>query len=144
MDVSGRYLDWGKRNFAHNNLDPAAHHFARMGTFEFLAYAARKKLTYDLIILDPPTFAAGSKKKDVRAWSSLADYARLVQQAASVLNPRGTILASTNTAELCAPGRLEKEVVKGLGRPPRWHKLPAPPKDFANDRIRFAALAFSP
>jgi 23S rRNA (cytosine1962-C5)-methyltransferase len=146
VDVSGRYLDWGKRNFAHNNLDPTQHHFARMGTFEFLTYAARKKLAYDLIILDPPTFAAGSKKKDVRAWSSLADYARLVQQAATILNPRGTILASTNTAELCVPGRLEKEVLKGLGglgRSPRWHKLPAPPKDFANDRNRFAALAFS-
>src|SRR5205823_5213751 len=54
VDVSPRYLDWGKRNFTHNGLDPAPHRFARMDTFEFLGYAKRKQLAFDLIILDPP------------------------------------------------------------------------------------------
>jgi 23S rRNA (cytosine1962-C5)-methyltransferase len=152
VDVSPRYLDWGKRNFAHSGMqagvDDGTHRFARMDTFEFFAYAARKKLTYDLIILDPPSFSAGSKKKGIKAWSSVDDYARLVGEAARLLRPRGAIFASTNTHELCRPGRLEREILTGLesvgyrGKP-HGITLPPMPIDFAADRERFAALAFS-
>ncbi len=144
VDVSGRYLDWGKRNFAHNRLDPAAHRFARMDTFEFFGYAQRKDLRYDLIILDPPSFASGSKKKGIRPWSSVADYARLVREAAPLLAPGGAIFASTNTTELCQRGRLDREIVGALGREPEWLGLPEPPVDFGNDRGHFAARAFRP
>lgn len=144
VDVSGRYLEWGKRNFEHNNLDPALHRFAKMDTFEFFGYAKRKGLTFDLIVLDPPSFASGNKKKGVRAWSSVADYARLVGEASTLLNPKGVIFASTNTQELCRPGRLEREIIKGLGgRLPRWLRLPDMPLDFARDSERFDARAFA-
>lgn len=143
VDVSGRYLDWGKRNFEHNKLDPAHHRFAKMDTFEFLGYAKRKGLQFDLIILDPPSFASGNKKKGIRPWSSVADYARLVGEASALLNPKGVIFASTNTQELCRPNRLEREIVKGLGKPPRWLRLPDMPLDFARDSERFDARAFA-
>jgi len=153
VDVSGRYLDWGKRNFVHNGLDPALHRFAKMDTFEFFAYAQRKGLRYDLIILDPPSFASGSKKKGFKTFSSVADYSRLVLQARTLVNPGGAIFASTNTLELCRsirPGQpigLEREIVKGLGLPPgkapRWLKLPAPPPDCSMERERFAARFFT-
>jgi len=146
VDVSGRYLDWGKRNFEHNSLDPALHRFAKMDTFEFFGYAKRKGLKFDLIILDPPSFASGNKKKGISPWSSVADYARLVGEAAALLNPKGVIFASTNTQELCRPGRLEREIVKGLGgvgKPPRWLRLPDMPLDFARDSERFDARAFA-
>jgi len=142
VDVSGRYLDWGKRNFQHNHLDIAPHRFAKMDTFEFLSYAKRKGLTYDLIILDPPSFASGNKKKGIKPWSSESDYARLVSGARDVLNPRGVIFASTNTQSLCLPGRLDREITNALGRSPRPIDLPDPPADFANDQDRFAARAF--
>lgn len=164
VDVSPRYLDWGKRNFERNALDPAQHRFARMDTFEFFDYAKRKGLRYDMIILDPPSFAAGNKRKGIRAWSSIEDYAKLVQHASQLLTqrPRGaakvrsageslkaagqfpTILASTNTQELCqrlpqGGTRLQREVSKGLGHAPTWLDLPAPPADFSAERGRFAA-----
>lgn len=147
VDVSPRYLDWGKRNFTHNNMqadvDSGKHRFARMDTFEYLAYAKRKGLKHDLIILDPPSFATGSRKKGIKPWSATQDYARLVKEAASVLNPKGVIFASTNTHDLCKPGRLESEIARGVGRPPRWLKLPNPPWDFATEHDRFAARAFT-
>lgn len=143
VDVSTRYLDWGKRNFGHNAIDVANHRFAKMDTFEFINYARRKGLVFDLVVLDPPSFAAGNKKKGVRAWSSVDDYARLVGEAAGLLSPGGVILASTNTRELCRPGRLEREIVKGLGRVPRGLKLPEIPPDFAGEQERFAARAFA-
>jgi 23S rRNA (cytosine1962-C5)-methyltransferase len=115
-----------------------------MGTFEFLDYAKRKNLTYDMIILDPPSYASGSKKNDVRAWSSVSDYRKLVGAAAEALNPEGLIFASTNTIELCAPGRLQAEVRKGLNREPRYLELPGPARGFAKEKERFCALLFSP
>ncbi len=142
VDVSPRYLDWGKRNFQHNGLDPAAHWFAKMDTFEFFGYALRKGMKYDLIILDPPSFASGSKKKGIRPWSSVDDYSKLINQASRLLKPRGAIFSSTNTTELCKPGRLEKEILKGLGKSPKWIDLPEIPFDFAAERERFAARAF--
>lgn len=150
VDVSPRYLDWGKRNFTHNGLDPAspACRFARMDTFEFLDYAARKALLFDLIILDPPSFASADKRRGTRAWSSVSDYARLVERAAERLDPRGMrlLFASTNTLELCegggpeGGGRLQREIIKGLARPPeQWLALPPAPPDFAPEPGRFAA-----
>jgi 23S rRNA (cytosine1962-C5)-methyltransferase len=152
VDVSARYLDWGKRNFAHNAIDIASgHRFAKMDTFEFFGYARRKALKYDLIILDPPSFASGNKRKGIRAWNSVDDYARLVGEAAGLLKPKGVIFASTNTQELCQAGRFEREIAKGLAgvagaawkaRGPQWLKLPGPPADFAGEKGRFAARAF--
>lgn len=144
VDVSARYLDWGKRNFAHNGLDPALHRFAKMDTFEFLGYAARKSLRYDLIVLDPPSFSSGSKKKGVAAWSSADDYGRLLAESAMLLNPKGVIFASTNTAELCRKSRLEREITKAIPRRLEWLTLPPPAPDFATEKDRFAALAFRP
>ncbi len=144
VDVSGRYLEWGKRNFAHNGLDVSSHRFAKMDTFEFLAYARRKGLSYDLIILDPPSFASGSRKKGIRPWSSTSDYARLVRDSAAVLKPAGTIFASSNTHELCIGDHLKREVAKGIGHDPKWLKLPGMPPDFAGEHGRFAACACVP
>jgi 23S rRNA (cytosine1962-C5)-methyltransferase len=148
VDVSGRYLDWGKLNFTHNGMaadvESGVHRFAKFDTFEFLSYAKRKALKYNLIILDPPSFASAPKRKGARAWSSVADYPRLVGEAAAVLAPGGVIFASTNTQELCRPGRLQREVIAGLRKTPRWLTLPDAPVDFAREQDRFAALAFVP
>jgi 23S rRNA (cytosine1962-C5)-methyltransferase len=115
-----------------------------MGTFEFFAYARRKGLSYDMVILDPPSFGAASKKDGVKAWSSVEGYAGLVREAAELVKPGGLVLASTNTGELCRGGGLglEKQIAKGLGRKPVWVTLPAAPLDFVGERDRFAARAF--
>ncbi len=133
VDVSARYLDWSKRNFVLNGLDPAAHHFARMDTFEFLSMARRKWMAFDLVILDPPTFSAGDRKRGVKPWSAVRDYGRLVSEACGVLAPRGRVFASTNAAELCEPGRLRRvisDAVSGV----RWLDAPGAPEDFAGGR----------
>lgn len=147
VDVSARYLEWGKRNFALNgiDLDAAKHWFAKMDTFDFLGYAAKKGLRYDMIVLDPPSFASGNRRKGIRPWSSVADYARLVGAAAEVLERGGVMIASTNTQELCRDDRLRREVVKGMGvrgGSLRWIELPRVPKDFADEVGRFAAVAW--
>jgi len=142
VDVSPRYLEWGKRNFTHNQIDVRQHFFTRMDTFEFFGFARKKSWRYDLMILDPPSFASGSKKKGIKPWSALEHYSRLVNEAAGLLAPGGVIFASTNTQELCRTGRLEREIAKAVGRP-KWVDLPEIGIDFAEEHERFSARAFA-
>src|ERR1700722_7436295 len=57
LDLSKKYLDWGKRNFALNGLDPAAHDFIYGDTFDWLRRLAKKGRAFDPVVLDPPTFS---------------------------------------------------------------------------------------
>lgn len=143
VDVSPRYLDWGKRNMAHNGIAADHQKFAKMHTFEFFALARKKKLSFDLILLDPPSFSSANKKRDIPAWSSTADYPRLIREAADLVTPEGAIFASTNTHELCLPNRLKRVITSSVNSSPRFLPLPPPPLDFERDRDRFTALAFT-
>jgi 23S rRNA (cytosine1962-C5)-methyltransferase len=97
LDLSKKYLEWGRRNFALNGLDPAAHDFIYGDTFDWLRRLAKKGRTFDAVILDPPTF---SQSKSGGLFRAEKDYGRLLTAALPVLKPRGVILASTNAAAL--------------------------------------------
>jgi 23S rRNA (cytosine1962-C5)-methyltransferase len=62
VDLSKRYLDWGKRNFQLNGLDPAAHDFIYGDAFDWLARLQKKGRTFDMIALDPPTFSRSKEQ----------------------------------------------------------------------------------
>lgn len=142
VDVSPRALDWGRRNVAANALDATRATFVRMDAMAYLAFARRRGLTFDLVILDPPTFGAASKRRGVRAWSATRDYAALVQAAALVVAPGGLTFASTNASALCSDGVLERLIERAIGRPPAYVALPRPPTDFARERGRLVARLF--
>ncbi len=61
IDLSRPYLDWGRRNFLANGLDPQSHFFCRGDSFEWLDRLAKKGNRYQAIILDPPTFIRNDK-----------------------------------------------------------------------------------
>ncbi len=130
VDVSGRYLDWAKRNFTLNGLDAGGHHFARMDSRAFLDFAARKELLFDLIVLDPPTFGAANKARKVPAWSSTRDYPGLLERSARVLAPGGRIFASANTAALCESRAFDRLIKSTLGPGVRFDALPERQADF--------------
>lgn len=144
VDVSARYLDWGRRNAALNGLDPAAMRFFRRDSREFLAQAARRpEERFDLVILDPPTFGAADRRRDVTAWRALDDYPALVRAAAAVVAPGGRLFAATNTRELAAEGVLADLVASALDRRPRWQALPPWPDD-VREPGRVAAVCVVP
>ncbi len=144
VDVSGRYLDWGRRNAALNGPGLAAMRFLRRDAMDVLARAARQPdERFDLVILDPPTFAAASKRRGVRAWRAVDDYPALVAAAARVLSPGGVVFAASNTRELAADGALRAVVDAALPREPRWLRLPPWPVD-VRDPDRVAAVLFAP
>jgi 23S rRNA (cytosine1962-C5)-methyltransferase len=144
VDVSARYLEWGRRNLALNGLEPSAARFFRMDAFEFLAYAARhREERFHLVILDPPTFAAGDRRRGVKPWKALDDYPALVEAALRVLAPGGSVFAASNTRELAGNGALARLVTKALGSAPAWQPLPPWPVD-VRESGRVAAVLFTP
>ena len=144
VDVSARYLEWGRRNLALNRLEPSAARFFRMGVFEYLAYASRRREErFDLVILDPPTFAAGDSRRGVKPWKAREDYPALVQAALGVLAPGGLVFAASNTRELAGAGGLAQLITKALGSAPAWQSLPPWPVD-VRESGRVAAVLFKP
>jgi 23S rRNA (cytosine1962-C5)-methyltransferase len=94
LDLSKKYLEWGRRNFALNGLDPGQHDFIYGDAFDWLRRLAKKGRAFDLVVLDPPTF---SQSKESGVFRVEADYGDLVVSAAQVLKPRGRLFVSANT-----------------------------------------------
>lgn len=143
VDVSARYLAWGRRNLELNALPLDRARFYPMDAFEFLAWAARKpEERFDLVILDPPTFAAGDVRRKRKPWKAVSGYPALVQAAAKVLTPGGRIFAATNARELATGDALRDLIEDALGRRVKWERLPTWPID-VRERGRVAAVLFS-
>lgn len=97
LDLSKKYLAWGQRNFERNGLDAAKHDFIFGDAFDWLRRLEKKGRTYDVVLLDPPTF---SQSKSGGAFRAETDYGRLVRAALPLLKTGGVLFASTNAARL--------------------------------------------
>lgn len=93
LDLSQVYLDWTRKNFLLNGIDPTDHYFCKGDTFHWLRRFAKQSRSFDYIILDPPTFSRDNKGKVFRAEK---DYNQLFKLASTCLAPGGKILACTN------------------------------------------------
>jgi 23S rRNA (cytosine1962-C5)-methyltransferase len=98
VDLAKRSLVKTKEQFEVNGLDLEAQKIHVMDTFEYFKYAKKKDLSFDLIILDPPSFARNKKK----VFSVSKNYGELIEDSVDILNDQGTIVASTNAANLSA------------------------------------------
>ena len=139
LDLSKKYLEWGRRNFALNGLDPAAHDFIYGDTFDWLRRLAKKGRAFDAVILDPPTFSQSKQHGTFRAEK---DYGKLVTAALSLLKPGGVLLASTNAADWLPEEFLadvEAAVHTAKRKILRRHYVPQPP-DFPISRAEPAYL----
>jgi 23S rRNA (cytosine1962-C5)-methyltransferase len=139
LDLSRKYLDWGRRNFELNGLDPAAHDFIFGDCFEWMRRLAKKGRLFDAVLLDPPTFSRSKEHGDFRTES---DYGDLVSQALALLKPGGLLFASANTARL-APEKFLSQVHEAIGRSRRraLRELYVPqPPDFPSSRDEPAYL----
>ncbi|WP_116127809.1 class I SAM-dependent methyltransferase [Lewinella sp. IMCC34183] len=92
LDLSNTYLDWGRRNFAANGLDPDRYGFIRADALQWLREPVGER--YDLIVLDPPTFSNSKMMTDVL--DTQRDHVGLINQSLERLTPGGKLLFSTN------------------------------------------------
>lgn len=94
VDASKRYLEWGRRNFAANELDIEPHVFLASDALHAFKRLKRQGRRFDIVVLDPPTF--GRVKGRRRAFSIARDMGPLVTAAVGLLAPGGWLLLSTN------------------------------------------------
>ncbi len=92
VDTSAKFLEWGKRNFEINNLDPKKFEFWAQDCLLFLKGTAKRKRQFDLIIVDPPSFG---RSKD-QVFKIEKDWGELLDLCNEVIAPQGKILFSTN------------------------------------------------
>ena len=139
LDLSKKYLEWGRRNFALNGLEPSAHDFIHGDAFGWFRRLAKKRQTFDAIVLDPPTF---SQSKEHGIFRAEKDYGDLVAAALPLLKSGGVLLASTNAAEL-APKEFLATVTAAttkIGRRVTQQHYVSQPPDFPISRAEPAYL----
>ena len=139
LDLSRKYLDWGRRNFVLNGLDPSGHDFIYGDVFDWLRRFAKKGRGFDAIALDPPTF---SQSKESGVFRAEKDYGRLVDAALKLLRPSGVLFASTNAATMRPEdfvGTVTAAVRTSGRRVLQQHYAPQPP-DFPISREEPAYL----
>lgn len=115
VDLSRKYLDWGRRNFAFNGLNPADHEFLHGDVFGWLRRLQRWERRFEAVVLDPPTF---SRSKESGVFQVERDLPRLVKTAVGLLSAGGCLLVSCNKASWL-PERFTRsveEAVRQAGR----------------------------
>ena len=96
VDISPKSLSRGRTNYELNQLVPSQNEFIRADAVQYLKRAVKKDNRFDLIILDPPSFA----RHEGKTFSVKKDFAGLIASAIKILNPGGFLLVSTNFSDL--------------------------------------------
>lgn len=130
VDLAKRSRELSQAHFQANGLSTDEHRFIVMDVFEYFKYAKRKALTYDVIVLDPPSFARNKKQ----TFSVAKDYHKLISQSLEILNPGGIIIASTNAANVSRQ-KFTEQIDKGFaGRSYQILNKYGLPADFAYNK----------
>ena len=130
VDLAKRSRELSQAHFQANGLSTDDHRFIVMDVFEYFKYAKRKGLTYDVIVLDPPSFARNKKQ----TFSVAKDYHKLISQSLEILNPEGIIIASTNAANVSRQ-KFTEQIDKGFaGRSYQILNKYGLPADFAYNK----------
>jgi 23S rRNA (cytosine1962-C5)-methyltransferase len=127
VDLSKKVLEWGRRNFVLNGLDPGEHDFIYGDAQGWLRRLAKKGRAFEVVILDPPTF---SQSREHGAFRAEKDYGRLVSAALPLLKPDGILFASTNAARFGPEeflGQVHSAVAAVGRRTVQQHYVPQPP-----------------
>ena len=102
VDLSAHAVDDARRNMARNRQLPAVaacRHRTTVGdAFEVMGDLARRGERYDLVVVDPPSFA--SKQADVER--AVRAYGRLTASAVSLTRPGGTLVQASCSSRVPA------------------------------------------
>jgi 23S rRNA (cytosine1962-C5)-methyltransferase len=131
VDASREVLARGEQNVARARREAGTRgddRFLRADAFEALARFAKSDERFDLVIVDPPTYATTRASR----WTSGASWRGLVTQCVRVLAPGGRLLASSNDRRLPVARfrRLVQEGVRDAGRAVTQLREVPLPRDF--------------
>jgi 23S rRNA (guanine2445-N2)-methyltransferase / 23S rRNA (guanine2069-N7)-methyltransferase len=118
VDMSTTYLKWAEENFAINQLaDDSQYQFLRADVVELLNNPVRYDInqTFDLILLDPPSFSNSSKM--IETLDILRDQEDLIGKSMTLLEKDGLLIFFTSKKSFkISPIISEKYNVKEITR----------------------------
>lgn len=94
VDVAKRSLSKTIEQFSVNAIDYEAQDIKVMDVFQYFKYAQRHNMKFDLVVLDPPSFARTKQM----TFSTAKDYPKLLMDTIAITEKNGVIVASTNNA----------------------------------------------
>lgn len=135
LDLSKKSLDRGRANFGLNGLALDGHRFLADDVMDVLPRLQRRGETFDVLILDPPTFSLGAGGRRWRVEDQIEDLLRLALELAA---PPAWILLSTNCTKLDRPAleRAARYALKVARRRGEFHATPALPDFPAGEGAR--------
>jgi 23S rRNA (cytosine1962-C5)-methyltransferase len=92
VDLSNTYLDWAKRNMLSNGFEGPSYQFERADVKQWLSTIPSH--SYDLIVMDPPTFSNSKKMNEVL--DIQVDHVNLIRSCMRLLSENGVLFFSTN------------------------------------------------
>ncbi|TDM03875.1 class I SAM-dependent rRNA methyltransferase [Macrococcus carouselicus] len=126
VDIAKRSLELIEQNFALNEINVDKQLLYTMDVFDMLKYCLRKRMKFDLIVIDPPSFSRSKKKR----FSVKDNYNELIEGALPVLNRGGYLVLSTNASNYTLP-HFKKMINETLdGRRFEITDIMGLPKDF--------------
>ena len=103
VDNSNTYLNWARKNLAHNGLDESRNILVKA---DCLTWLRQQSPAYDLVLLDPPSFS--NSKGMASSFDVQRDHEALVRATMAVLRAGGQLYFSNNRRGFkLAPGLLE-------------------------------------
>ena len=104
VDMSNTYLNWGKDNFALNDISPEYHRFIQADCMKWLA---EDDGSYDLIFMDPPSFSNSKRMEGVL--DIQRDHAELIRMAMNRLTEDGLLIFSCNLRKFALDESLKQD-----------------------------------
>lgn len=92
VDASPGYMEIARANFNVNRLNPKRHEFVVGDCFQVLDDMLRRQKTYDVILMDPPSFSTTSKSR----FTTRGGTSDLVAAAIKLLKNGGLLITSSN------------------------------------------------
>ena len=106
LDQSSPALDAANSHWEMNQLDPATHLTVSDDAFSYLETAAKQGHQWDLVILDPPSFASS----EASVPQAVKAYTRLIALGARVTSPNGLLAAASCSSHI--PQDLFLEIIE--------------------------------
>lgn len=94
VDLANRSRPKTIEQFSVNGIDHEDQDIIVEDVFQYFKYAVKKQLAFDMVILDPPSFAKSKKF----TFSAAKDYKDLLKDSIAITEDNGIIVASTNSS----------------------------------------------
>jgi len=127
VDIAKGAIEGARENFALNGIDPAGHDFVVQDCFDYLALCARERHQFDLVIVDPPSFAP--REKAVK--KALNAYTKLNEKAVRQVRPGGLLASASCSSHITMEMFLQslREAAAEARRPLRLLEVRQEPVD---------------